>query len=124
ALRRGSGLVRIALPAGIVPIVASANPCYMTAPLPEDAHGRLATAAEAELVSLVRANTVAALGPGLGQSADLANLILSVLEQTTTPLVLDADALNVLAPHLDRVPKQPGRLILTPHPGEFSRLSG
>jgi NAD(P)H-hydrate epimerase len=124
ALRGGAGLVRVALPAGILPIVAAANPCYMTAPLPEDAHGRLAAAAEAELVSLVRANTAAALGPGLGQSADLAALLLAVLGQTTTPMVFDADALNVLGPHLDRVPRQPGRLIFTPHPGEFSRLTG
>src|SRR6476646_5325207 len=47
ALRGGAGLVRVALPAGILPVVAAANPCYMTVPLPEDAHGRLAAAAEA-----------------------------------------------------------------------------
>jgi NAD(P)H-hydrate epimerase len=123
ALRGGAGLVRVALPEGILPLVAPINPCYMTAPLPQDAEGRLAAAHE-ELVALVRWGTVAALGPGLGQSADVTRLLLAVLGQTTTPLVLDADALNNLAPHLDRL-GPPGRpTVLTPHPGEFARLSG
>ncbi len=124
ALRGGAGLVRVAVPEGILPLVAPFNPCYMTAPLPQGADGRLAGAAHDELVSLVRANTVAALGPGLGQSADVLRLLLAVLAQTTTPLVLDADALNNLAPHLDQL-GPPGRpMVLTPHPGEFARLTG
>jgi NAD(P)H-hydrate epimerase len=48
----------------------------------------------------------------------------AVLEQTTRPLVLDADALNVLGPNPDVLRSHAGRLILTPHPGEFARLSG
>src|SRR5256885_4833848 len=65
ALRGGAGLVRVAVPAGALPLVAAANPCYMTAPLPEDAQGRLSAAAQAELLALARANTVVAVGPGL-----------------------------------------------------------
>ena len=42
ALRGGAGLVRLAVPAGVLPIAAAGNPCYMTVPLPEDDHGRLA----------------------------------------------------------------------------------
>src|SRR6516165_12307225 len=48
ALRGGAGLVRVALPEGILPLVAAGNPCYMTAPLPQDEHGRLAATAEAD----------------------------------------------------------------------------
>ena len=123
-LRGGAGLVRLAVPEGILPIVATANPCYTTAPLPQDDHGRLSAAALPELLELVRGNSVAALGPGLGQSDDIAAMLVAVLEQTSTPLVLDADALNVLAGRLDALRKHQGPIVLTPHPGEFARLLG
>src|SRR5438477_7128747 len=96
ALRGGAGLVRVAVPAGLLPLVAGGNPCFMTAPLPEDAQGRLSAAARDELLGVARANTVVAIGPGLGRSSDLTNLVLSLIEQTQTPLVVDADGLNAL----------------------------
>jgi NAD(P)H-hydrate epimerase len=124
ALRGGAGLVRLAVPEGILPIVAAANPCYTTVALPRDEHGRLAAGAADELTELVRTATVAVLGPGLGQAPNLAELLLAVLERTATPLVLDADALNALAPHRDRLKGMKRPLVLTPHPGEFARLLG
>src|SRR5438477_13030798 len=71
ALRGGAGLVRVAVPEEVLPIVAAANPCYLTALLPQDEHGRLAAAAEAELIGLAQANDVVAVGPGLGQSEEV-----------------------------------------------------
>jgi len=124
ALRGGAGLVRLAVPEGILTIVAACNPCYTTAPLQQDEHGRLASAALPELLELVRNNSVAALGPGLGQSAELGDMIAFILEQTETPLVLDADALNVLVGRLGALRKHRGPVVLTPHPGEFARLLG
>src|SRR5437763_3065039 len=82
ALRGGAGLVRVAVPQSVLPLVAAGNPCFMTAPLPEDAEGRLAAAARDDLLGLARANTVAAVGPGLGCSSDLTDLVLSLIEQT------------------------------------------
>jgi NAD(P)H-hydrate epimerase len=124
ALRGGAGLVRVALPAGIVPLVAAANPCYMTAPLAEDAHGRLAAVARADLLEQVRWATVAAIGPGLGQGPELTTLLEEVLRHAEVPLVLDADALNNLAGNRDALRHCRGPLVLTPHPGEFARLEG
>jgi len=85
-------------------------------------HGRLSSDALSELLELVRGNNVAELGPGLGQSAELGDMLAFVLEQTTTPLVLDADALNALVGRLGALRKHHGPLVLTPHPGEFARL--
>src|SRR5438477_2613119 len=68
ALRGGAGLVKLAVPEGILPFVAVANPCYLTAPLPQDEHGQLAQRAESELLALAQAKDVLALGPGLGRS--------------------------------------------------------
>lgn len=122
ALRGGAGLVRVAAPAEVVPIVAAGNPCYTTVPLPQDEHGRLAPPAEAELLELARANDVVALGPGLGRGPGPTALAGAVVTQTTVPLVLDADGLNAFAGIADRLRNRPAPLVLTPHPGEFARL--
>jgi ADP-dependent NAD(P)H-hydrate dehydratase len=124
ALRGGAGLVRVAVPENVLPLVASANPCYMTAPLPQDTDGRLSAAALPQLLELVRGNSIAEIGPGLGQSGELGDMLAFVLEQTTTPLVLDADALNALVGRLSALRKHQGPIVLTPHPGEFARLLG
>src|SRR5262245_24289768 len=124
ALRGGAGLVRVAVPESVLPLVAVGNPCFMTAPLPEDAQGRLSVAARDELLELARANTVMAVGPGLGRSSNLTALVLSLIEQTQTPLVVDADGLNALQGQVVRLRGRAASLILTPHPGEFARLLG
>src|SRR5262249_25862003 len=103
-------------------LVAGGNPCYMTAPLPEDSHGRLAAAARDELLALARENTVVAVGPGLGRSAALTELVLCFIEQTQTPLVLDADGLNAVQGQVARLRVRTAPLIVTPHPGELARL--
>ena len=124
ALRAGAGLVRLAVPESVLPLVAVANPCYMTLPLPEDADGRLSARALAPLLDAAHWSTAIALGPGLGQSTQVTSVVLDVLGQTTVPLVLDADGLNAVAPHLDALSGRSAPLVLTPHPGEFARLLG
>jgi NAD(P)H-hydrate epimerase len=122
ALRGGAGLVRVAVPSEILPIVASANPCYLTAGLLQDDQGQPNKLAEPALLDLAKANDVIAAGPGLGQSPAITQLITTLLTQSAKPLVLDADGLNAVqqAPGLLRRPA--GALIITPHPGEFARL--
>src|SRR5262249_41052785 len=88
ALRGGAGLVYVAVPTEILPIVAGANPCYLTAPLPQDEHGRLAGTAQADLLELAHGKDVIALGPGLGRSPALAALLPVLLTQLSVPLVL------------------------------------
>src|SRR5438132_12451228 len=65
ALRGGAGLVRVATPRDAWPIVAAGNPCYMTAPLPQDNDGRLDLMAEGELLALAQTCDGVAVGPGL-----------------------------------------------------------
>ncbi len=127
ALRGGAGLVQLAVPVEVLPIVAGFSPCYLTAGLPCDAEGRLTTTAEDQVLELAGKSDVLALGPGLGQSDAITHLIRTVLDKATLPLIVDADGLNALAqlwtskPRADR-PKREFPLILTPHPGEFARL--
>jgi len=111
ALRSGAGLVSVATPAACLPIVASMAPEYMTMALSD---------VEA-LIEMAR--DVIAIGPGLGQAPDTRAFVKSLVEQATTPLVIDADGLNAFANDPDRLTGREGRdVIITPHPGEMARL--
>jgi ADP-dependent NAD(P)H-hydrate dehydratase len=124
ALRGGAGLVRVAVPSGILPIVAAGNPCYMTAPLPQDDEGRLAADAAPELLAMMKENDVLAIGPGLGRGPGVPQLVGQVLARAEIPIVLDADGLNAIAGQIYRITTRKAPLVLTPHPGEFARLLG
>ncbi len=124
ALRGGAGLVRLAVPRDILPLVAVANPCYMSAALPQDDQGRLGPDALPDLRQQLSWCTVAVIGPGLGRNPGLGGLLRSVLAETMLPVVLDADALNALGTDLEVLASRQGPAVLTPHPGEFGRLAG
>ncbi|HYP02279.1 MAG TPA: NAD(P)H-hydrate dehydratase [Pyrinomonadaceae bacterium] len=139
AMRAGAGLVTIATPSSALPAVAArVMPEVMTAELAETiqeppAAGTQDEACERVLndMALERALELAAradavaLGPGLTSGAHIRRLVRAVVEQRTAPVVVDADALNALAPwpsDLRGTSELP--LILTPHPGEMRRLAG
>lgn len=122
ALRGGAGLVTVACPESIASLVSSFEPSYLTLPLPCDADGKLLSSGADSLLS--RKHDVMALGPGLGQSAELSHLVARLVTSVDKPLVIDADGLNLLAPQMDLLRKRSGPTILTPHPGEFARLQG
>ncbi len=133
ALRAGAGLVTAAIPASILNTVALIAPELMTVPLPEDAHGELETNFFGEpLRALLKKKTVIAVGPGLGESKEASSLVFALLEQADAPLVLDADALNLLAKDMGKLRDRPrfspeGQsrpVVFTPHPGEMARLAG
>lgn len=125
ALRAGAGLVRVICPAEVQPTVASYEPSYLTYPAANDDEGviRLEPGKQVLKRFLPKAD-VLALGPGLGQSDELRALVRWVIEEVELPTVVDADALNALVGQTDilRLIRRP--VVLTPHPGEFVRLTG
>ena len=129
ALTTGAGLVKCAVPGGLLPTVAALSMEIMTAPLPEDRSGRISLDAYHEIMRLSGVATVVALGPGLGRSLGLTTLVAKLYREIAKPLIVDADALNALA---ERTFGEPGNntrntefpRILTPHSGEFARLLG
>lgn len=127
-LRSGAGLVTIATPASVQATVASFNPCYMTVPLVEDDDGIADYANIVDLAAARDAYDVWAIGPGLGRSAGVRELVAQLYREMPKPMVVDADGLNALAASMERNPRlfdnPPGPRILTPHLGEFARLSG
>ena len=123
ALRSGAGLVTIATPAVCVPIIASMAPELMTEPLTDLADGTLSAAALDRVLELD--HDVIACGPGLGRTPAVAEFVYGLLERSTVPLILDADALTMLADEPDRLVTSEDRdVIITPHPGEMARLVG
>jgi NAD(P)H-hydrate epimerase len=122
ALRSGAGLVTVATPASCLPVIASMGPAFMTLDLPEDG-GMVRVAAVDRL--LEQTHDVVACGPGLGRSANVAEFVRQLLDRATCPLVLDADAITVLADDPGRLTGSEERdVIITPHPGEMARLIG
>jgi len=122
ALRGGAGLVRVATPKSILPIVASIEPSFTTISLAEDSAGRISAKAISTIVDAVGENDVLAFGPGIGISQGLRTILEMLLEQEHLPLVVDADGLNNLSRIKDWPTKLKANLILTPHPGEIKRL--
>ena len=121
AYRSGAGLVTVAVPKSALTTVAAVRPELMTEPLGETASGRLDFAECSKLLEMARKMTVLALGPGLGTEDETVRLVKALYEQVDIPAVVDADALNALAGSLRHTSKT---RILTPHPGEMSRLTG
>jgi len=121
ALRGGAGLVTIATPEPAHPIVAADLPCAMTLPLPARKGALTATGAAAARDAAKRMDAIGA-GPGL--TTNVAPFLRRFLKGLAPPVVLDADALNVLAEHEDLLEGHEAPRILTPHPGEAARLLG
>ncbi|CAN5733887.1 NAD(P)H-hydrate dehydratase [soil metagenome] len=111
ALRAGAGLVNVFVREAIYPIIAAAAP-WEAMVLPVRSYRE----------ALERDISAWAIGPGLGQSH--AEEILSLIEEVETPMVLDADGLNILAGSMNVLARSRGARLLTPHPGEMRRLGG
>ena len=124
ALRTGSGLVYLGVPEKVYPIVAACAGSEIVFPLPCDAEGRLSMAALPVIEKRLAGMDAVLLGPGLGRSDELTNLVAAILKCCTVPLVLDADGINAMAGHIDVLRESACPLILTPHDGEFIRLGG
>ncbi|HXD17263.1 MAG TPA: NAD(P)H-hydrate dehydratase [Vicinamibacterales bacterium] len=123
ALRSGAGLVTVATPASLLPIVASMAPELMTEPLAESVEGMVAETAIERLLELD--HDVIACGPGLGRAPGVGAFVRALLDRATVPLVLDADAITVLADDpVGLVGREERDVIITPHPGEMARLIG
>jgi ADP-dependent NAD(P)H-hydrate dehydratase / NAD(P)H-hydrate epimerase len=128
AMRAGAGLVTVATPESALPMVAARlMPEVMTAALHETADGAVSFEAIERVMELSERADVVAIGPGLTATDESTRrFVRELVERRTTPVVIDADGLNALAPWPEDLSRE-GQglpLILTPHPGEMLRLMG
>jgi NAD(P)H-hydrate epimerase len=121
ALRSGVGLLTVACPASIVPILQVGAPAALCRPLPEQ-DGAISEAALPALAEELQGKTAVAIGPGLSRRAH-AGIVRLALESGLSAAV-DADALNLIAENPDLKALLKPHHVLTPHPGEAARLIG
>jgi NAD(P)H-hydrate epimerase len=123
AYRAGAGLVTVAVPEGILPVVQTRLRETTFLPLPETADGTIA-ASMATLEQGLQAADAVAIGPGMTTNDETATYIRTLVRSSPAPLVLDADGLNAFVEHVPELADRRAPAVLTPHAGEFARLAG
>jgi len=129
ALRAGTGLVTVATAKSALPIVAALGMESMTEALPETEDGTISLRAldYGRMDKLLAGKSVLAVGPGIGSHPETAELVRTIVNKYSLPLVLDADGLNAFAGSMNSFRKETrptGTTVFTPHPGEMARLTG
>ncbi len=124
ALRLGAGLVSVAAPHNLVPVIQSHIVEAMCIPSGESIEGTLGIGSEEELLKSAAGMTACAIGPGLSTHHETAAVVRNLVQRLRIPLVIDADGLNAIASSADILKKIKAPVVLTPHPGEMARLTG
>lgn len=124
ALRIGAGLSIVGIPSSLQDVMAAKLTEVMTCGLPETDGRSVSIKALDEALALAERSTAVVLGCGLGTHADTCEFVRSFVGSARKPMIIDADGLNALAQDLRVLEGDHGELVLTPHPGEMSRLLG
>jgi ADP-dependent NAD(P)H-hydrate dehydratase / NAD(P)H-hydrate epimerase len=127
ALRSGAGLVTVATPESVLPVVAAGMPEMMTVPLAATDAGTASfrNFDYGRFTETSRNKSVIAIGPGLSTHTETQQFIHALVAETELPIILDADGLNAfagIADHLSQ--RRASAMVVTPHPGEMARLFG
>jgi NAD(P)H-hydrate epimerase len=129
ALRAGAGLVTVACPKSVQPTIAAYAPELMTEPLPETLEGTISLLALADRERLLKGKSVVVIGPGISRNEETAEFVRDLVSVCPVSMVIDADGLNAFEESTTDL--KPDILVdpftirvLTPHPGEMSRLTG
>jgi len=121
ALHSGTGLVTLGVPADLNPVFEISLAEAMTVPL-KHSQGMLDAGDYDEILTLAKGKKCIVMGPGIGTDPTTAQLVLDLYRKIDLPMVLDADALNILAAAPDTLASPGGPRIFTPHPGEMAKL--
>jgi len=121
ALRCGSGLVTLACADELNDIFEIKLTEAMTVPVPSQ-NGSVSYSAKGAIFAKMHQSSAFLIGPGLSQTDDIGRLVSDVIEECECPLIVDADALNVISPDTSVLKRAKCPVIITPHIGEFARL--
>ena len=124
ALRSGSGMVRAVLPKSIYPVCAAALWEAVYTPCEDDENGRIASSVADDVKELISKANAVVFGCGVGAGKGAKAVLEKLLTDNTLPLLIDADGINILAKHIDMLRRKSCSVVLTPHEGEMSRLTG
>jgi NAD(P)H-hydrate epimerase len=123
-LRAGGGYARLAAPAAMTPFIAAKGSEIVFVPQRETAEGSISLGNLDALLDLGSRADMVVLGPGLSLAEETGELARRLARDLPRPLLLDGDGLTALASHPDILRARSGDTVLTPHPGEMSRITG
>ncbi len=124
ALRSGAGLVTMAIPESIHPIVAAKLTEAMTLPLPQTKEGSLSLKSEKKILKFISDKAdIVVIGPGISLNKETGTLVGNLLKKIQKPVLIDADGITHLSENLDILRNRKWVTVITPHPGEMSRLT-
>ncbi len=122
AFKTGSGMVYLAVPESLSPIYGATIPEAIIIPL-KDVNGLITDYNLDMLLYKTKSCNSIVIGPGLSSEELVAEWVKPFVSECRKPMVIDADALNIIARETDVFKKRQGHTVITPHPGEFSRLT-
>lgn len=122
AIRSGTGMVILGIPQSLNPIMEVKLTEVITLPLAETKKQSLAEKAEGTIVGSMKDFSVLGIGPGLSRELETQRLVRKIIEKSTLPLVVDADAIFALSKEPSMLKKAKTPLVITPHPGEMATL--
>jgi len=123
-LKTGGGYARLAAPAAIVPTLAARSPEIVFLPQAETDTGSLALSNHDALLAATQSRDMVVIGPGLSLNKETAQLVCGLAQSVTAPLLIDGDGISAICSSPDMLRDRPGDTVLTPHPGEMTRLTG
>ncbi len=122
ALKIGTGLVTLASVKRVIASVAPALPECIFEELPKDKEGFIDRKALSQLEELSENATAISVGCGMGNNPNTRAIVEFLVKKGNCPVILDADGINSIADNINVLKDNNRPIILTPHPGEFSRL--
>jgi NAD(P)H-hydrate epimerase len=124
ALKTGSGLVTVGIPASINSIIQMKLTEAITIPLEDEGTGVLAYPSINKIIEKMDKVDVLVFGPGLSNCYSIRLIMEQIIKNSQIPVIIDADGINALAQNINILKQSKCPIILTPHPGEMSRLTG
>ncbi|MEE1012175.1 MAG: NAD(P)H-hydrate dehydratase [Acutalibacteraceae bacterium] len=124
ALRSGAGLVTAAFPQSAYPAIAPKLTESLLMPLESNFEGTFGFSAMADIIEKSKRATALLIGCGIGFNKDTVTLVHNLIKEIKIPMIIDADGINALSTNIDILKEAQAPVIITPHPGEMSRLCG
>lgn len=123
ALQAGAGLVTLAVPESLNPIIEAKLTEVMSLPVQETKNHTFSKGAIKDILSFSKGKSAVALGPGISTDDETVDMVMDLIKKVDVPLVIDADGVNALSQDIKVLKKVKAPIIITPHPGEMSRLT-
>ncbi len=124
AVKSGAGIVISAFPDKAYNAIAPKITEALMLPLKDDKTGFLSFDAESAVLKTLQKATAAVAGCGLGMSDAVKRIVSCVIKEAKCPIVIDADGINAVSSNINILKSAETDIVLTPHPGEMSRLTG